>query len=163
VRLDEISREAHRRLTADEPTRARIAELLDLVALNSLEAEVEVRPIRKGGEVHGRLKAEVVQTCGVTLEPFETRIQAEFTAQFTTEANERKSAHDEEFSLEDLDEPDLIENGVVDLGGYVVEHLALEIDPFPRKPDAVFEAAQEEGEPSPFAALAKLKQDLAKE
>ena len=46
---------------------------------------------------------------------------------------------------------------VIDLGDYVVEHLALEIDPFPRRPGAVFEAPEPLPETSPFAALKALK------
>jgi uncharacterized metal-binding protein YceD (DUF177 family) len=60
-------------------------------------------------------------------------------------------------TLEDDDPPDEIEGGVVDLGAYVVEHLALALDPFPRKPGVEFEAPAQESEPSPFAALARLK------
>ena len=41
--------------------------------------------------------------------------------------------------------------------GHVIEHLALEIDPFPRKPDAVFEPPATEEETSPFAVLKGLK------
>ena len=43
------------------------------------------------------------------------------------------------------------------LGGYVLEHLALEIDPFPRKPGAVFEPPQTAEIISPFASLRNLK------
>ena len=48
--------------------------------------------------------------------------------------------------------------GVVDLGALATEFLMLGIDPYPRKPDAVFEGASA-GEPAanPFAALAALK------
>ena len=42
------------------------------------------------------------------------------------------------------------------MSGYVVEHLALELDPFPRKPGAVFVQPPEPTEISPFAALKAL-------
>jgi hypothetical protein len=38
----------------------------------------------------------------------------------------------------------------------VVEHLALELDPFPRKPGVTFDYAPPVEETSPFAALKKL-------
>jgi len=47
----------------------------------------------------------------------------------------------------------VLEGDVVDLAAYVVEHLALEIDPFPRKPGAVFTPPEPEEPPSPFAVL----------
>ncbi len=55
------------------------------------------------------------------------------------------------------DPPDPIEGGRIDLGALVVEHLALEIDPFPRKPGVVFEPPAGGEPPSPFAALRDFK------
>ena len=55
------------------------------------------------------------------------------------------------------DPPDLIDEDRFDLGAYVVEHLALEIDPFPRKPGVVFDAPAAEEPPSPFAVLRDFK------
>lgn len=156
VRVDDIGKGVSRKLVADEQTRARIAKALELEALNRLEAEVEIRPRFEGGAVIGKLSAEVVQICGVSLEPFATEIDSDFEAPFTTRAEEPTEAG-EEMGLADLDRPDVIENGVIDLGHYVVEALALELDPFPRKPGAVFEQPADQAEPSPFAALAALK------
>jgi hypothetical protein len=45
----------------------------------------------------------------------------------------------------------------VDLAAYVVEHLALEIDPFPRSPGAEFEPPAALPESSPFDVLRALK------
>ncbi|HYF22934.1 MAG TPA: DUF177 domain-containing protein [Caulobacteraceae bacterium] len=157
VRLDEIGRGLTRRLVADEAVRKRIAEELELVELPALEAYVEVAPAFEGGKVDGRLIARVVQTCGVTLEPFETPIEASFQVRFTTRPPEPVDTDDAELGLPDLDAPDYVESGVIDLAGLVVEHLSLELDPHPRKPDAVFEPPQEEREPSPFSVLAQLK------
>ncbi len=55
------------------------------------------------------------------------------------------------------DPADVLEGDQIDLAAYVVEHLALEIDPYPRKPDAVFEPPAAEPETSPFAVLLQLK------
>ena len=51
----------------------------------------------------------------------------------------------------------MLAGDAVDLAAYVAEHLALEIDPFARKPGAEFEYAPPADEASPFAALQKLK------
>ena len=48
----------------------------------------------------------------------------------------------------------------VDVAAYVVEHLALEVDPFPRKPGAEFGYAAPEEGASPFDALKSLKDRL---
>ncbi len=161
VRVDEIGRGFSQHLEADAAVRARVAEALDLEGLLSLEADVEVRPGFEGGTLTGPVRARVVQICGVTLEPFESRIDTELDVAFTTLEPELPPPG-EELGLADLDTPDVIENGVLDLGVYVVEQLALAVDPFPRKPGAVFEAPPEPSEPSPFAALAALKRDDGK-
>ncbi|MBW8733759.1 MAG: DUF177 domain-containing protein, partial [Asticcacaulis sp.] len=64
-----------------------------------------------------------------------------------------------ELGLSDLDEPDVIHSGQVDLGQYIIEALGEAYDPFARKPGVVFEEPEPEREPSPFAVLAKLKRD----
>jgi uncharacterized metal-binding protein YceD (DUF177 family) len=158
VRLDELGKRLDRTLAADETDRARIAKALDLEALNKLEAQVSIIAHPGGGDVRGRLEARVVQICGVSLEPFETPIVADFDVPFVTAApTEAADPEDHELGLADLDAPDVVDTGVIDLGAYVVEHLALELDPFPRKPGVEFETPQAEREPSPFAVLAQLK------
>ena len=157
VRLDEVGKRLDRHLAADETDRARIAKALDLPALNMLEADVSVTQTGPAGEVRGKLHAQVVQICGVSLDPFETDIEAEFAVPFTTEPAPDPDPEVEEFGLADLDAPDVVDSGVLDLGAYVVEHLALELDPFPRKPGVEFEAPPPEREASPFAVLTHLK------
>jgi hypothetical protein len=64
--------------------------------------------------------------------------------------------------MEEADPSDAIRNGVIDLGAMVSEFLVLGIDPYPRKPGAVFtppESASGEGANKPFAALAKLRKN----
>lgn len=161
ARTGEIGRGITRRLEADAPARGRIARALDLQALDLLEAEVSVTPDAQGYEVSGELHAKVTQTCGVTLEPLPAEIRTRFSVRCreSDEAEPAEPVHEVEVTLEDEDPPDLIEGGAIDLGAYVVEHLALELDPFPRKPGAVFEPPAAEAEPSPFAVLAGLKRD----
>jgi hypothetical protein len=60
-------------------------------------------------------------------------------------------------SLSDEDPPDVLGSDLIDIGHYVVEHLALEIDPFPRAPGAEVAPPEPEEPPSPFAALSRLK------
>ncbi len=61
--------------------------------------------------------------------------------------------------LGEHDPPDPLLGSAVDLAAVVTEFLALAIDPYPRKPGAVFVTPVELKDPtaSPFAALDKLK------
>ncbi len=62
-----------------------------------------------------------------------------------------------EIDLEADDPPDLLESDVIDLSGYAVEHLSLDLDPFPRKPGAEFVTPADDADLSPFAVLKAFK------
>ncbi len=143
---------------------ARIAKALDLVDLERLQAEVRLTPWVDGAQIAGRWRAQVVQTCGVSLEPFETALEGELDVRCVPPdsriiAAPETSRHDDEIVIDpDADDPpDVLEGSVIDLGAYVTEHLALQLDPFPRKPGVAFEPPPVETPVSPFAVLAKLK------
>ena len=70
---------------------------------------------------------------------------------------DRAPQADKDIEIENPEGPDEIEDGAVDLAAYVVEHLFLALDPYPRKPGAVFEPPAAEAEPSPFDVLKSLK------
>jgi uncharacterized metal-binding protein YceD (DUF177 family) len=151
-----------RALCADEAARRRIAKALGLESLDRLEAELRVASWLDGVEISGRWSARVGQICGVTLEPFASDLQGEIHLRAVPEGSPALSGPDEAGGELDLDPeaddpPDMLESDRVDLAAYVVEDLALAIDPFPRKPGVAFEAPEQPGELSPFAVLAKLK------
>ncbi len=164
--LHELGRGAsERRLIAEGPALARIAKALDLVDLKSLEASLRISPWLDGAQIEGRWNAVVVQICGITLEPFETALAGELAVRAVppgSAALPSDPEHELELDPEADDPPDLIEDGVLPLGAYVVEDLSLAIDPFPRKPGAAFEPPEGPAEPSPFAALARLRDPGAK-
>ncbi|HYG27598.1 MAG TPA: DUF177 domain-containing protein [Caulobacteraceae bacterium] len=162
VRLSEIDRgPVERRLQPDESQLPAIAKTIGVDALNCLTAEVSVTPWLDGAEIRGSLRAAVRQTCGVTLEPLEETVEGVFKVRVVPAGSHNLPSEDAEIDLEADDPPDSLEGEEIDLAHYVVEHLALEIDPFPRKPGAVFEPPQAEEEASPFAVLKRLKQDDA--
>jgi uncharacterized metal-binding protein YceD (DUF177 family) len=165
VRLSEVSRgPVERRLSPDPAQLPAIARNIGVDVLKSLDARVTARPWLDGAELRGRFSAEVVQTCGVTLDPLEQTIDGDFLVRVLPPGSVNLPANDpEELDPEAEDPPEELPGEEIDLAAYVVEHLALEIDPFPRKPDAVFEPPAVEEEASPFAVLRRLKQDDAPE
>jgi len=153
--------------------RQRIAEAYELEGLPALKADLVLTPWRKAGvRVQGTLKATLRQRCGVTLEIFDQDLSDEVDRTFEPLPKRPRTARDLndegeiEIQMESIDPPDVIENGRIDLGAVICEQLALNIDPFPRKPGVAFDApvaeqadgGEDDGkEPSPFAVLAKLK------
>ncbi len=154
VRLHQVGQGVSRTLEPDEPTRQRIARSLDLAALDAFTAEMELKPTDAGWRLKGRVRADAVQTCGLTLEPLPVTIDHRFSITLA-EAVEEET--DEIIIDMDEEAPDLIEEGRIDLGQYAVEQLALSLDPFPRKPGAEFVQPPEPTEISPFAVLRGLK------
>lgn len=161
VPLTDVDRGAVRlRPEPDSDTRAGIAKAIGVDELESLTAEVEIAPWLDGAELKGRFTAAVTQTCGISLEPLHNRLEAEFTVRIVPAGSPNApsaTVHEVEVDPEADDPPDVLDGEVIDVGAYLVEHLALEVDPFPRKPDAIFEAPEFDQSPSPFAALAVLK------
>jgi hypothetical protein len=150
----------HFHLVADAQARAAVATLAGLAALPRLEASFDVSRRGRGGlHVVGRVSATVGQTCVVTLEPVENEVDEAIDVAFVpAEATslEDYSSGEVEVTLEDAPEP-LVGNAV-DLGAIATEFLILGLDPYPRKPDVVFETPPAGDEPAhPFAALAELK------
>jgi uncharacterized metal-binding protein YceD (DUF177 family) len=153
---------------ADAEERANLARRFGLVRLDSLAATVSLERNAAGDvSLAGRLKAEVVQTCVVTLEPVRATIEARLTRIFSPAAESGVETRDEIFLAPEGDEPpEPLAGGYVDVGEVVAETLGLEIDPFPRSPGAVFtsaaaapsEAGNNLEKSGPFAALAKLKE-----
>ena len=158
LRLHQIGAGLERRLTPDADTRKRIARALDLQALDAFETDINLVPTVSGWRMEGRVVADAVQTCGLTLEPLPVHVDRKFSVQMVeaTERDEDEAEGEIDLELDD-DSPDQIEDGRLDLGQYAVEQLALSLDPFPRKPGAVFEQPKEPGEISPFAVLKTLR------
>lgn len=165
VRFDQALKGLSVDLSADEATRAVIAKGFGMVSLHALHARIVTRPapgVKPVVRVRLTLTGEVTQECGASLEPFTHAISGDLEidciekARITDEVAEIGAR---EFTLSDLDEPDVISNGQIDLGQYVIEALGDAYDPFARKPGVVFEEPEPEAEPSPFAVLAKLKRD----
>lgn len=154
VRLNQVPGGLARRLEPDEAARGRIAKALDLASLEAFSADLSFRPIDDVWILKGRIEARAVQTCGLTLEPLPVEIARDFSLRLA----EAVDADPEEVDVHlDDDTPDPIEDGRIDLGQYVVEQLALSLDPFPRKPGAEFVPPEPPADISPFAVLKAFK------
>ncbi|MCZ4107337.1 DUF177 domain-containing protein [Brevundimonas diminuta] len=157
VRLHQIGASLSRRLEPDAEARQRIARALNLKSLDRFEADLEVTATVSGWRLTGRVVADAVQSCVLTLEPLPVHVDDRFEINLV-EAVDTAPSDDGEIDLElDDDSPDVVENGQIDLGQYAVEQLALHLDPYPRKDGAVFEQPPEPGEISPFGVLRALK------
>jgi uncharacterized metal-binding protein YceD (DUF177 family) len=154
----------HRDLEADEAVRHAIAEVGDLREVLSARASFDVTP-KSGGrfQVAGYVRARIGQTCVVTLDPMESDIDESIDLIFAPPEQIPQMADlvdEAEHSDGDTpDPPEPIENGIIDLGRLATDALYLAVNPYPRKPDVVFEPLVEAADPEdhPFAALKALQ------
>ncbi|MCK1637749.1 DUF177 domain-containing protein [Bradyrhizobium sp. 157] len=154
----------HRDIEADQAVRKAVADTGDLRAVLSVQASFDVTP-KSGGRFHvaGHVRARIGQTCVVTLEEIENEIDEPIDLIFAPAEQIPQMAalvDDAEQSDEETpDPPEPIENGMIDLGRVATDALYLAVDPYPRKPGAVFEPMVEAADPEdhPFAALKALK------
>ncbi|MGQ7792958.1 YceD family protein [Faunimonas sp. B44] len=150
-------------LEAGPEERTALAEALGIPAVEALEAELELRPVRgRAISVRGAVRGRVVQTCVVTLEPVTQEVLEPVEVELVEEERGARRERKQEIYVDafETDVPDLYSNGRIDLGVIASEHLALGLDPYPRAEGIGFadhvEAAPE-AERSPFAALRALK------
>lgn len=161
--IGDDGREEH--VAASEAERAAIAAEHNLISVERLEADLGIQ--RAGGSlivVDGRLRARVVHTCVVSLDPAPQTIDETFHQTFamagSREAPAAPKPGAEVMVDPETDQPDVIAGTSIDLGALVLEHFSLALDPYPRAPGAALPsgAADDLGGPeSPFAALAALK------
>lgn len=165
----------HFDLVADKDVRAAVSRVAGLRDLPRLEANFDVTPRGAGGlHVTGRVSATVEQTCVVTLEPLVSDVEEEIDLLFAPQRSAKsKAARSEALQPDEVwpeetrpdevstekrwSDPEPLIGGVVDLGALATEFLILGLDPYPRKPGAVFEPPRDAGlQEGPFAGLSQL-------
>jgi uncharacterized metal-binding protein YceD (DUF177 family) len=143
VRVDTLGDAARSiEISADKSERAALAERFGLVAIDGLDAQLELA--RKGDVVmaSGTLRAAVTQSCVVTGDPVASQIDETFVIEFRPQL---RTAADEELELGE-EEMDVVfyDGAMIDVGEAVSQTLALALDPYPRSPQAE-DALEDEG------------------
>lgn len=138
-------------LAPDMDQRRAVARWLGILELPELAFTLAVAPAIQGWRLSGHVRAVAIQACGLTLEPV-TQVIDEAFGMDLIEDDGRSETGELDLTPDD-DAPEPIHDGRIELGQLALEHLALALDPFPRKPGAEFEPPVEAAEISPFAVL----------
>ncbi len=135
-------------IEATAAERAALALRMRVPELPALTCTFALRPTAGGVvEAEGLLRAQAVQVCVLSLDPFEAVIEERFALRFVPRGAESLAI-----------DPDAIDEmpycgAVIDLGEAAAEQLALALDPYPRKPGATRpEGVQPEPEGTPDPA-----------
>ena len=146
---------------ASPAERAALVRRLGVIALDRLEARVRARHLSGGiYGVRGRLSADVVQRCVISLEPVATSLDEAMSVTWSPDTG----WVDEGETLVEVEgaRPSGEDGGAIDIGEAVAQQVALALDPYPRAPGAQVPAVGHDGGPDadvrrPFAALAALR------
>lgn len=166
IAIDGIAPDKARKetVTADDAECAALAQRLGLRSLRNFAADLVIRRVPGGTAVRieGRLQADVVQACVVSLQDVHAHVDGAFDTYFTEDAE--KAREEISFTLDDdLDAAEMVHNGMIDLGEVVTQYLSLEIPPYPRAPGVSLAAQLSESgaakKANPFQALEALKAD----
>ena len=149
-------------VAGEEECRA-VADRLGLLRLDRLEAHAVLSLDGQKVRATGRVKASLDQACVATGQPVPARIDEPFDLSFMPEPVSDTPQDEVELAAADLDTV-FYDGSTIDLGGAIVDSLALAIDPYPRSAgaDAALKEAGvlSEEEAGPFAALAALRSKL---
>jgi len=164
VRIDEVPTQGRKyTFSADEQTLKVLTQHSSASQINEFEGFVEVRPIRGGLEAKGRLLVSLQQLCVITLEPVDEKIDTAIERIYLRgeEPELDLSANGEVFvDLEANADTEWFNTDKIDLSDFIYEQYLLNIDPYPKKEGAEMPNVKDngdQGELSPFAALAALK------
>uniref|UniRef100_E6VJA3 DUF177 domain-containing protein n=1 Tax=Rhodopseudomonas palustris (strain DX-1) TaxID=652103 RepID=E6VJA3_RHOPX len=152
----------HRDIAATAPQCEAISALGGLRGVAEASASFDLKPFADGRvQVTGRVRAKVTQTCVVTLDPVDNLVDEAVDLTFLPPEQIREMADsvDDDGEPDPGDPPEAIERGLIDIGRVATDALFLGLDPYPRKPDAVFEPVVDRDDPdmNPFAALKALQ------
>lgn len=167
-------------LTLPEKDLIFLAEMVALPHISYLSGSFKLTLISKDMvRVEGEIKAEFQNLCVVTLEPFESSLQETVDIRFASpekihtlkekeeETNEPHHTGYDKNSLmahssmasDSWDTLEPFQEGKIDLIDLIYQTFCLHLDPYPKKPGAVFVNVEEEKseKDSPFAVLKNLK------
>ena len=147
--------------SADPRELAEAAGYLEIPAVEKLRVDYQIAPAPGGCyRMTGRLRARVVQPCGITLEPVRTDIDEEIDVEFREPEDMPESQGHEQEALEAV-EHEPIENQSLAAGRVVLETLLAALPRFPRAEGASLEQSEagprDGGTAGPFAGLAGWK------
>ncbi len=149
--------EIRKTIEPDQAERDALVGRLGILGLDCLTADVGVHRMAGGHlfRVEGRIVADVVQRCVVTMAPVPGHIEERFEELFALEGYEAPEDPDND------DLPEVFDGHEIDIGELAAQILSLVLDPFPRGQDAAVEPvagdeANDEERRRPFEGLADM-------
>jgi len=147
-----------------------IASILSAVSVKKMRIMGNISPSgTKDWILKATIGATVTQTCVVTLDPVQTRVDTPITLIFSADYQVEGGDSVTEMTTDENIEP---LTDVIDLATIAIEAIALALPDYPKSPNAQLEVStfaakgikpMTDADTKPFASLASLKDKLSKE
>ncbi len=147
-----------------------IATVLSAVAVNKMRISGKINPSgAKDWLLHANVGATVTQTCVITLEPVQTRVDTPITLTYCADYQVDGTESVTKMTTDENIEPLAAE---IDLTDIAIEAVALALPDYPKSTNAELETSNfsakgvipmTDADTKPFASLASLKDKLVKE
>lgn len=148
VRADDAGMNVERiTISPDEAALGRLKDhFINVDAVENLSADLVLKRVKGGLVIYikGHFRADILQTCVKFLEPMKTHLEEDFEAWYAdpdqaisfhkaVQKKELQRQQGEAPIIPEEDDPEPIENGIIDLGDVVTQFVSLSIDPYPLK------------------------------
>ena len=162
VKVDELNQNEYRYIIDAAPEELEdIRQILKVEKVEKFSAEIFLKLNIKQHllRVWGNVRAVLALQSVISLNIFSKKYDIPFELLYDTKATYR-DMKEKELGIYD-NEPDIIENGTIDLADLALEQIALNMEDYPRDEGEVFDYAKYNDQPeekqSPFSVLQKLK------
>ncbi len=161
LKIEDINQgEQEYKLLANKAQLETLREILQVPAVNYFEADIRLKFQKKRGilNVSGQVRASLGLISVISLEPFDRDYKTDFTLTYDTNAT-YEQIREMDDGIE-IDVPDIVIGGKINLGDIAIEQLALVMEDHPRQAGEEFSPQIEDYTPlreNPFAVLSKLK------
>lgn len=165
LKLEDMSSTAkHYEFQADEHELKYIAEVLKLPAVKTFNSAMDIvyNKAEHLVKITGKITSVVEQISVLSLDHFNQKYKIDFIRTFDTKMTLAQQRELEEFEDINIEIPDIVENGQIDIKAVSLEALALELDDFPKKKGEKFTFTPDfdlnnDKPQNPFAVLENLK------
>jgi len=123
----------------DEENHA-LARRYSVLSVDGLTAQCRIIPVKKGEfRLDATFRANIMQSCSISLDPVEDNISAEFTLVLQRAPRQKPNEKTEIDFRPDERDIELLTTNLIDAGEMIAQYLSLEINPYPRKKNATGE------------------------
>lgn len=136
------------KLKATDEECASLAVQMHVVNVANFTADLTIKQWRRGGvHIEGEFATTLTQTCVLSLDEFDTTVSEKIDQKFfsSTKIPDQSDKKEVEMLDNDMDPPDALVDGKLDISDYLVETVLLQLDPYPKKPGSQLESLAIDG------------------